>query len=801
MKSKNKENLAGRIASFITNKPWLSLGLALLFIILAIPGLSKMQADFSYRIWFSESDPLLKQYDAFERRFGNDETVAVIVHSPSGIFDKESVELLQSLTADMWLVPEIMRVESLSNYNWTHSEEDDILVEPLLPDDEELTPQLLEERRKVALSHEVLPGYLVSKDGKTAMLYASIKPSFEGSPDYELIIKGRHAGTVQVEGVQDKLAKYRGKSDHVFHVTGSGAISDAFREAAAYDLSTLVPILLGVIVLFILVLLRRFSALAVSFAVIIGALLFTFGISGLLGIKFNNIIATLPNTLIAISIADAIHIMVTFLQFKRSGLEHKSAVYETLTKNLLPTFLTSASTAIGFFSFFSAKVQPISDMGYLAGIGVLAAWVITIFLVGPMLTLLPIKVKPAKDNGKILTENISEPKPWAMDLAGWIQRRKVPIIASFIVITLLALYVGLQNEVNSDPFKYFPEGFHLRTANEFVEDHVGGATGVEMVIDSKKPDGIKEPAFLKKVESFQEWLNNYPHVTKTVSIIDILKATNRSLHGDSPEYYKLPESKEAVAQQLFLYTMSLPQGMDLNDRMTIDNDALRVTVLWTLHKSKEATENFEIFKSKANAMGLNLSITGKTTLYQSMNGYVVSSFIMSLSIAVLFIGLLMVITFRSLKTGLMSLIPNFIPLMLGAGLMTILGKPLDIGTVIVTSICLGIAVDDTIHFLTNYYKWLGKGYDRKKAVAMVFSYTGPALLVTTLILAVGFGTFAFAMFVPNINFGILTALILTSALITDLLLLPAIVMLKMKPVTVKIWKKEPVPIKVSSNLG
>ncbi|MCP4150064.1 MAG: MMPL family transporter, partial [bacterium] len=727
------------------------------------------------------------------RRFGNDETVAVLVHSPSGIFDKESVKIVQDLTRDFWLVPEIIRVDSLSNYNWTHAEGDDILVDPLLPDDEELTAEMLQARKKIALEHEVLPQYLISEDGKTAVIYAAIKPSFEGSPDYELIINGRGSGESKQEGIRNKISKYKGIGDHTFHLTGSGALSDAFREASQHDLATLVPILLGVIVLFLLMLLRRFSALVLSFAVVICTMLITFGFAGLAGIKFNSVLVTLPHTLIAICIADAVHILVTFFQYKQTGMEHRESVYKTLTKNLQPTFLTSISTAIGFFSFFSAKVLPISEMGYLAAFGVMAAWVITIFLLGGLLTLVPIKAPRVSDKAvkkaDTAAQRMSEPKAWAFSFAGWIEKWRVPVIGLFVVLTLASAYIGLQNEVNSDPFKYFPKGFYLRNANDFMEDNVGGASGVELAIDSGKPDGIKEPAFLQKVERYQEWLNNYPEVTKTLSIIDILKGTNRSLHGDDQAYYRLPDTKEAAAQQLFLYTMSLPQGMDLNDRMTIDNDTLRISVRWTLSKSKEATAAFRIFTDKAEEMGLSVLLTGKTTLYQSMNGYVVSSFITSLTFAVLFIGLLMVITFRSLKVGLLAMIPNVVPLFIGAALMTILQKPLDIGTVLVTSICLGIAVDDSIHFLTNFNKWRNAGYDSRKAVAMVFSYTGPALFVTTLILAFGFGTFVFAFFVPNINFGILTALILTTALITDLILLPALVMGKVKEEsTVSSWK-------------
>ncbi len=205
-------------------------------------------------------------------------------------------------------------------------------------------------------------------------------------------------------------------------------------------------------------------------------------------------------------------------------------------------------------------------------------------------------------------------------------------------------------------------------------------------------------------------------------------------------------------------------------------DAAVLSVLWTLQSSRESMVEATGMEERAAELGLDAVVTGKMMLYRSMNDHVVRSYLRSFALAVAAIAVLLIIALRSVKLGLLSMIPNTVPLALGAGMASLLEKPLDIGTVLVTSVCLGIAVDDTIHFLSGFHRWLAAGHDRATAVAMVFTHTGPALLVTTLVLVAGFGTFVFASYMPNVNFGILTALILSTALLTDLLLLPALLL-------------------------
>lgn len=755
--------LAHRIVDFIRHRPWVSLALGFALMLSLTPGLSRIHADFTHRGFFWSDDPLLIAFDEFERRFGNDDQVVVALHSPSGIFDLESMQILTELTERMWKVPEVIRVDSLSNYNWVHADGDELIVEPFIPDDEELTADLLEERKRIALAHEVMPSYLISKDAKTAMIFGTIKPGIEAPPDAPKIVGA-------VRALQSELTR----GDHVIHISGGPAVTLGFSEASQNDFSLLVPMLLLCVILLLANTFRSLVGVVLSLVVIFTSVIASMSIGGWLGVEITNVTAVLPQIIIAIGVANAVHLMVTFLRRMARGMSRADAAHYSLLKNFMPTLVTSITTAVGFLSFASANLKPISGLGTLAGIGTLLAWVFSYSVLGALLFILPIKRK----------ELPPERKADAERRAAWytarLIRARVPLIAGFTLVCLVSVGLASRNTVNSDPFKYFREGFPLRVANEFIEANVGGARGVDIVIDAGSEEGIKDPAFLARVEEFQRWLDALPNVTRTVSIIDVLKQTNRSLHGDDPAAYRLPTDQEVVAQELFLYQMSLPQGMNLNDRITVKNDALRITVLWTIGTSAESVRVIEEIEAKGKAMGLTASVTGKNRLWQSINGYVVETFIVSLSAAVFLISLILVIFFRSLKLGLLAMIPNAVPLLIGAGILWIIGNPLDIGTVLVMSICLGIAVDDTIHILANYGRLRREGKSPRVAIEDIMAHTSPALIATSSILVIAFGTFAFGTFTPNIYLGIMTAIILTVALFTDLTLLPAILLLGSK---------------------
>ncbi len=753
--------LAEEVVRFIEKKSKISLILGLLCFFSLVPFLVKTKTDFSYTGFFYDDDPMIKDFNNFQKKFGNDDSVVIAINSPSGIFDQDSIKLLQEMTRKMWLLPEVIRVDSLTNYNWVHAEGDDIIVEPLIPEEESFNPSFLKERKEIALGHEILPDYLISRDGKTAMLFARLKPGLKKAPDFKKTIDETK-----------KLLKNSKRTDHRLYLTGGPAITYGFEEATKIDLSKMLPLVFIATIIFLYLTLKTVWGILLSFLVIGLTVGSTFSVGALLGLPITSGTAAVPQILIGIGIADSVHILAVFYRAIYDGQEKIKAAKYSLLKNFVPTVLTTISTAIGFFSFSNVNIKSISGMGTLAGIGVLFAWAYTYFVLGGLIFLLPVPAKKwTEDKKNRLNQLIDR-------YMVFLEKKRLIFIYSFIALSFLGIFLSLKNTVNSDPYLYFKKGYWVREAQDFITKKVGGARGLEIMIRTGKPEGIKEPAFLKKVEKFQNWIQERPYVTRALSIIDVLKSTHRSLHGGNQKEYRLVEDKKAIAQELFLYTMSLPQGMDLNDRMTINKESMRITALWTLSKSSMVVEAVKEIENKARSMGLDITTTGKNKLYQFLNGYVVRSFVQSISVALICISLLLFLYFRSLKIGVLALMTNTIPLILGGAVLYITGRPMDVGTVIVASVCLGIAVDDTIHILSNYKRLKEQGQTSFESVRSIFIYTSPALMMTTLVLVVSFGTLAFGTFIPNVYFGVMTSIILSTALILDLTFLPAILIPK-----------------------
>lgn len=752
-------NLVDRIIKY----PKVSIFISVLIMAMTIPGLFKFVEKYDVRIWFRDTDPMIKTLDAFEKQFGNDESIVVLMNSPSGLFDAESIHTLKELTKGLWQIPEVIRVESLTNYNYTYAEGDDIFVDPFIPEDLELTVDTLAQKQKVALEHKVMPDYLVSRDGKSAMVFARLAIKLDGSPNYEVIVRE----------TRKLLEGFKGHSDHSFHLIGEAAVNDAFREVANHDGEVILPILFILIIAYLLWIFRSIKAMLFPLAITLLSVCMTMGLVFLAGYEFNNILTILPAILISISIADSVHIMMTFFQFRAQGKDHHEAVYYALHKNLIPTFLTSFTTAIGFISLSMTELMPIRQLGTMAAAGCVFAWILTIFWMAPLMLFIRFKIpKPFQQ-----LQDAEMHTPFADKATATISRFKMPIVFGFTAMVVGSVYLSTKVEVNSNPYEYFTQRVALRAAIDFVKKSFGGNAGPEIVVYSGKDEGIKDPIFLSKVDEFKTWLNSIPEINKTIDIIDIVKDMNQQLHGGDPTYYQLPKSQEEVAQYLFLYTMSLPQGMDLKNRMTINNDAMRISVLWDVWDSKNWLKFTDMIEAKAKEMNLDIAVTGKFLLFQRMMGYVVETFIKSIAMAMILISIVMAVYFRSIRAGLLSMVPNAIPILFVGGLLYITGIPLNIGSSIVSSVCLGIAVDDTIHFLANYYRLRKEGHSINDSIASVFTFTGSALIVTTVILASGFGLYMAGDFIPNFHFGLLCATILTAALVLDVIFLPALLML------------------------
>ncbi len=757
--------------NFIHNHTKKIMATSLVLVIALSIGLIHFNSKNDVRIWFEEDDPKLNSLNFLEKTFGNDETLVIVVELPEDkngdLFTPQRMKVIQEVTQAAWQIPQVIRVESLSNYNYVTSKEDEIIVEPLIGDN--LQNDFLTKRKTIATEDQTIKGYLVDKEARLALIFAHLVSSHVQTLKYREIIS--HARNIIKEHQGQELK---------FYLTGKAALNFAFEEVSMSDVQKIMPLLLLLVVGYLFWIFRSFKAMVLPFFIVFTTVTATLGLAFWMGMHFSAILAILPIILVAIAIADSVHIMVNFFQFRGRGESIDQAIEHTVHKNFVPTFLTSFSTSVGLFSLMATKLVPIGHLGLLAGVGCLLAWFLTIFLLIPLLKIIDYKIPPIFiEEKKVSHKGYYKAHALYLFLSKW----RYPICAVTLILAATSIFLAKDIRTNADPDSYFSKEAPISRANEVVKKHIGGSAGPDLIINAGGADKAKDPLFLKKVVIFNEWLRDLEPVNNTVSVLDIIKRMNQVLHNNDPSFYKIPETQNEVAQYLFLYTLSLPPGMDINDRISLDYSSLRISLLWTVYDTQAWAIYRDRIIAKAQELGLDLTIAGKANLFQDMIDYVVETFVRSIFMAMLFVALCLTLFFGSLKIGLISLIPNLLPLTFGAATMAIFNMDLNLGTSLVASVCLGIAVDDTIHFLSNYYKHQEKGFSEEKNITTIFQYTGSALIITTLILSSAFGLYIFGDFLPNVNFGILCAVTLLSALVVDLFFLPAFLMIIKKEET------------------
>lgn len=749
------EKIKVNFIQFILNKPKMTLLIGFVLFLGLTSGGNYIKSNYTPRIWFDNDYPAIVNLDNFEKRFGGDQFLAVGYYTKKNLLGKDSLNLIKKLTDELWLLPDIIRVDSLSNFNNVEALDNDINIVPLIP--EELNDKTEQEVLSKIKNLDEIKNYLISNNYEYTILYAQMKPLFGSNPNY----------THVVHNLKEILQKYK-TEDNRFILMGNVAVTYAFREISNNDNKKTIPFMAFFIFIMLVLFFRSFSGVVVPLVISLVTIGSTFGIMGHLDIVYNSILAAIPGVLLAICLADTVHIMSTFYNQYYHGNSIRDSLEYSLKKNFLATILTTLTTAISFYTISFTDLVPIYNLGTLASIGTLLAWINTYLFLPPVFLLLPEKFIKKLWGAKV-SKKAEESR-----FSSIIMKFKYPIIISFIFISIGSFILALQNEVNSDPLKYFDEHTEIKKDYNFTKEYIEGVRGIELEIDSGSNDGIKDPQFLQKVQTYIDTLLLEPEIVQVNSILNPIMKVNQQLNGGNKKYYQIPDNKEQVAESLFLYTMGLPPGQGIENFVSMDNRYLRLSLKWTIESTKESMEMDTKIHKMADKMGLTSMTGGFFPIYVSVNSMVVDSFFKSMTMALVLVSLIILFVFKDPFLAFLSMLPNIIPLLFGAAFMALNHIYIDIGTSIVSAICLGIAVDDTIHFVAHYVDNKKKYGDTFRALNETFLSTGKALILTTLLLVVGFGSFVMAEFLPNHYFGILCAIVLTFALLTDLLFLPAI---------------------------
>lgn len=721
--------------------------------------LKELQFDGSYRIWFGKESDSLKKYDSFKAIFGNDDSIIIVFRDENGVMNPKALGVVERLTKKLWQTKYIARVDSLTNYQYVHVNPefpDEIVIENFIEDVDSLLPEQLKEKEAIALKEDLLVNRIISSDGKTTMIVGRLTP---------------RAGTIlgssrTIMGFVNHYIEEEKESGYAFHLAGGPVVNMTFSTLAKYDMTTFTPLVLVIAMILLWLIFRRASGMFLSILVVIFTFVIVLSLQVILGYKLNNFTANMPVFIVAIGIADAMHLFWIYLIGRRKGLDNYEAIHYSVGNNFLPIFLTSVTTAVGFASLGVSEIIPIKTLGIATANASILAFAITILFVPASLAIINPKIKQ-----KELHKAKEKSGHFASLYAAFIIRNDLKIIIASIII-FGAIGLGLSKlKVDSNSVRYFREDVPFRETVNFIQENLTGPMSYEIVVDSRAKDGIKSAEFMKTVERFTlEYKEKYPDARHISSLVDVVKKFNQVMMGEK----KIPDDKNLIAQYLLLYSLSLPQGMEINDRMDVNEQRLRLSASMNVVDTSldlEMIEWIEKWWSKTPYRG---EVNGQTVMFAHMQHDVTDTLIQSIIVAIAVVSLLMLFIFKSIRMIPLFIIPNILPIVLVLGVMGWMGITIDIGVAISGAIIIGVAVDDTIHFLIKYKEARKKSYNFKDSLTYVMQYAGSAIIFTTIVLSSAFMIFRFSQFMLNVNFGIVTAIALIIAVIVDLLMLPAI---------------------------
>jgi len=750
-------------SNIILRYRWLVIAAVLMFVAAAAIGTSKLSFKSDYKIFFQESNTQLQNFLGLQKIYSKSDNVAFIVAPKDGnIFSKEALTAMWELTNESWLVTYSSRVDSITNFQYSYAEEDDLIIEDLVLEADMLDQEMIDRAKRVALNEPLLIKKLIAEKADVALVNVTIRlPGIDKTTEVPEVAKS-------VRAIRDDFAKRYPEID--FMLSGMVMMNTSFPEASIKDSSVKIPMMLLVVIFAVGVLLRTITGTVATLIVIVTSVLATLGLWGWLGGFLSGPSSGAPTVILTLAVADCVHVLSTFFHNMRSGMTKADAMKDSLRINMQPIFLTSLTTAIGFLTMNFSDSPPFADLGNMVAIGVFMAFFFSVTIFPAMLMILPVRIKPVVEKKKDLMDKFAE---------FVIRSRKWLLPVSAVVIIGFASFVP-NNELNDDFVKYFDKTVPFRQATDFMQEHLSGMTTLELSFDTKKSSGINDPEFLKFVADFSDWLRSNEKTDHVNTITDTLKRLNKNMHGDDPAWYVLPDQKDLTAQYLLMYELSLPQGLDVNNQLNVDKSSTRVIATFqnltsneTLALEQEVLDHFKQLNSD-----YELTLASPSLMFAHIGSSNIVGMLKGSSIALILISILLGIALRSVKFGLISLLPNLTPAAVGFGIWGLMVGEVGLGLSVVMGVTLGIIVDDTVHFMSKYVRARRElKLSSEDAVRYSFASVGRALWITTMVLIGGFAVMATSSFKINAEMGILTAITIFIALIIDFLFLPPLLML------------------------
>jgi len=760
---------ATKWAKFVVKFRWPVL-LGTLALALGLGSQGAMEFDGDYHVFFSESNPQLEAFDALQEKYTKDDNV-ILVLSPSNknVFTKENLTAIEALTTEAWNTPYSSRVDAITNFQYTSAEGDDLYVDDLSYESASKTVAEIAEIKDKALNEPLLVNRIINEEGSVTAINITVRLPGEDSakeiPEVTAFTRN------MIAEFQEKNPQFE------IHTSGLVPLNTAFFEASMRDLM-LSMLMILVVIITTLILTRNIWSTIGTLFVVLFSIISAVGFVGIMGIKLTPPSSVFPTMILTLAVADSIHILITMLQkMRKEGMSKKDALVESMRLNFMPVFITSLTTVIGFLTMNFGDVPPFWDLGNITAFGMTMAFLFSTTTLPAIMAILPVKTRVKKES-EVQTEG------WYTRLGLLVGKHPIRLTTISLVVIGLLTFLASKNEFNDEFINYFDTSVPFRTDTDYISQNLTGIYNVEFSVGSGESGGINNPDYLQNLNQFEDWLNEQPEVIHVNAFSEVARRVNRSMHGDIESYYKVPDSREEAAQYLLLYELSLPFGLDLNNQINVDKSETRVTVTIENVSSAEMiafSERGEQWLKENTPEAMHTIGVSPTLMFSKLGFRQAESMFKGNIIALILISLVLMFALRNFKLGLLSIIPNVTPVLVGFGLWFLYKGQINTGMVIVFGMTLGIIVDDTVHFMSKFLRARRElGYDAKRAVVYAFETVGKALVTTTAVLLAGFAILSTSSFALNSYMARITVIIILSALIIDFILLPALLILVSK---------------------
>ncbi|NOZ70203.1 MAG: RND family transporter [Deferribacteres bacterium] len=786
---KKLETLFARLAAVVYDRKYITLACVLLLSLALAGQLPKLRIDTRDETFFKDDDPVLVAYNRFRDTFGQDDRFIIAMKPRDGLtpgFIATLNQLHNELEAS---VPYIDRITSLINARTLRAEGDTLIVDDLMKD-LPATDAELEHVMDIIDRYPLYDRLLISEDRSIVSILIRSRAVKEAPEEGLLEGFDRDAPPQPVAGgnylsndenieiftaINRVIEKYQGQGID-FYLAGTPAVVAELTRSIEDDLRRMVPLAFVLMVLFLFVLFRRISGVIYPLLVVSLSLVVTLGIMGMWGIPFTLVTQMLPTFLLVVGIGDSVHILTIFYRIYRSTGDKRGAVIQAMGYAGLPVLMTSLTTACGLLSFALADVGAVAQLGYVAPVGVMLALLYTVVMLPALIAVFPVKQgKPIPEGARPVADRVFDA------ISRITTRRPLSVAVVFALLTAAAVYGTVSVRFSHNALTWFPETSPVRTATEFLDKVNGGTVMLEAVVDSGRDNGLHDPGLLHRMDAAAPFIPGIRvhgiQAGKAWSLADVLKEINRALNEDRDDAYTVPQSRELIAQELLLFESSGSE--DLQDFADSTYQTGRLSMLAPFTDAilyKDYMEEVETYLER-QFPGESVTITGHLPMFVQVIKNTITSMAKSYVFAIIAITLLMVLMVGRIRIGLMSMIANVIPVIGILGLMGITGIPLDLSTILIGSIVLGLVVDDTIHFLHHFRRAYEDTGDVETSVRMTLHSTGRAMVITSLVLSSGFFIYTAAYLESTVRNGLLTGSAVIFALIADFFLVPAMLSL------------------------